>query len=162
MESRAKLFAHPVHKMLVVFPLALFTIALFCDAAYITTREPRFAGVAYWAIVGGILGCVLAAVVATRDWMAIPRGTRAKAIGLLHGIGSVVLVTLFVVNWIVRFNSPDFGPPVLAVALTFGAVALGAVSTWPGVEIIDRLSDRVDGGAALNAPASLSSPIVRA
>src|ERR1700741_788334 len=102
MDSGAKLFGHRIHPMLVVFPLGLFIFALICDVAYLTTRQPSFATVAYWDIVGGILGGLLAAVFGTIDWVGIPRGTRAKAIGLWHGLGNVVVVGLFIVNWLMR------------------------------------------------------------
>lgn len=156
MESRAKLFGHPIHPMLVVFPLGLFIFALLCDIAYVTTREPGFALVAYWDIVGGIVGGLVAAVFGTVDWLAIPRGTRAKAIGLWHGLGNVPVVGLFAFNWLLRANTPDFLPPPLAIALSFAAIALGGLTAWLGGELVDRLGVGVDDGAHLNAPSSLS------
>lgn len=156
MESRAKLFGHPVHPMLVVFPLGLFIFALLCDVAYLTTRDQSFATVAYWDIVGGIIGGLLAAIFGTVDWFAIPRGTRAKAIGVWHGVGNVVVVGLFAVNWLLRANAPGFIPSTTAIALSFAAVALGGVTGWLGGELVDRLGVGVDDGAHLNAPNSMS------
>jgi uncharacterized membrane protein len=156
MESRAKLFGHPVHPMLVVLPLGLFIFAVLCDVAYMTTRDPSFATVAYWNIVGGIVFGLVSAVFGTIDWLAIPRGTRAKAIGVLHGLGNVVVVALFAVSWYMRFDVPGFVPTATAIALSFAGVALGAVTGWLGGELVDRLGVGVDDGAHLNAPNSLS------
>lgn len=156
MESRAKLFGHAAHPMLVVFPLGLFIFALICDIAYLVTREPSFATVAYWDITGGIIGGLLAAVFGLVDWLAIPRGTRAKTIGMWHGLGNVVLVGLFFVTWALRTNSPGFEPSTLAIALSCIAVALGGVTSWLGGELVDRLGVGVDEGAHLDAPSSLS------
>jgi uncharacterized membrane protein len=156
MESRAKLFGHPIHPMLVVVPLGLFIFVLVCDVAYILTRRPEFAVVAYWDIAGGIIGGLLAAVFGAIDWLAIPGGTRAKAIGVWHGLGNVLVVALFAVNWLVRSNVPGFVPSPTAIALTFAAVALGAVTAWLGGELVDRLGVGVDEGANLDAPNSLT------
>src|SRR3954454_15739137 len=44
---------------------------------------------------GGIVGGLIAAVFGLIDWLAIPAGTRAKAIGAWHGGGNVLVVLLF-------------------------------------------------------------------
>ena len=88
--------------------------------------------------------------------MAIPSGTRAKAIGLWHGLGNVVVVGLFAVSWLLRTASPFHTPSMTAVALSFAAIALGGVTAWLGGELVDRLGVGVDEGAHLNAPSSLS------
>ena len=156
MESRAKLFGHPVHPMLVVLPLGLFIFALLCDIAYLTTSDAGFATVAYWDIAGGIVFGLFAALFGAVDWLAIPRGTRAKAIGIWHGLGNVIVVALFAANWWTRANAPGYLPSAAAVALSFVAVGLGAVTGWLGGELVDRLGVGVDEGAHLDAPSSLS------
>jgi|SRR4051812_36344867 uncharacterized membrane protein len=85
MESRAKLLGHPIHPMLIVLPLGLFIAAVVFDALYLWRGAQTFAAVAYWNIAGGVIGGLLAAVFGLVDWLAIPSGTRAKRIGLLHG-----------------------------------------------------------------------------
>jgi uncharacterized membrane protein len=156
MESRAKLFGHPIHPMLVVLPLGLFIFAIVCDVAYLTTGQQAFATVAYWNIAGGLIGGLLAAVFGAIDWWAIPTGTRAKAIGLYHGIGNVVLVVLFAASWWLRYQSPVLTPSTTAIALSFAGIALGLVTSWLGGELVDRLGVGVDDGAHLNSPNSLS------
>src|ERR1051325_5219992 len=92
MESRAKLAGHPIHPMLIVLPLGLFIGAVVFDAVYLWKGFIGFAVVAFWNIAGGIVGGLLAAVFGLIDWLAIPSGTRAKRIGLLHGGTNVVVV----------------------------------------------------------------------
>src|SRR5262245_44852562 len=99
MESRAKLFGHPIHPMLIVLPLGLFIAAVIFDALFLWRGNATFATVAYWNIAGGILGGLLAAVFGLLDWLAIPSGTRAKRIGLLHGGTMVLVVALFAFAW---------------------------------------------------------------
>jgi uncharacterized membrane protein len=106
-------------------------------------------------IAAGIIGGLLAAVFGLIDWWAIPSGTRAKAIGLWHGLGNVIVVLLFIVSWFMRKPAPT-APSTGAFVLSFIAVALALVTGWLGGELVDRLGVGVDRGAHLDAPSSLS------
>lgn len=156
MEGRAKLLGHPIHPMLIVLPLGLLIMAVVCDVLYLATDRAVFATVAYWNIAGGILSGLLAAVFGAIDWLAIPAGTRAKAIGLYHGLGNVVVVALFALSWWLRSGSADLLPSPLAFSIGVAGLMLGAVTGWLGGELVDRLGVGVDDGAHLNAPSSLS------
>jgi len=89
------------------------------------------------------------------DWLAIPSGTRAKTIGLLHGGGNVVVTLLFIISWLLRRPAPE-NPGFAAFAASFVAVLLALVTGWLGGELVDRLGVGVHTGAHLNAPSSLS------
>jgi uncharacterized membrane protein len=154
-ESRAKLFGHPVHPMLIVLPLGLFIMAVVTDLAFFVTGNGTFAAVSYWNIVGGILGGLAAAIFGFIDWLAIPSGTRAKAIGLYHGAGNVVVVALFAVSASMRYSVGGYYPSLTAMLLAAAALILGAVTAWLGGELVDRLGVGVDDGAHVNAPSSL-------
>jgi uncharacterized membrane protein len=156
MESKAKMMGHPVHPMLIVFPLGLLAASLGFDVGYLTTSNQEFAIVSFWMIGAGILGGLLAAVFGAIDWWAIPAHTRAKAIGLWHGVGNVVVVLLFILSWWVRSHAPGYAPPTTAVTLSCFAVGLALITGWLGGELVDRLGIGVDDGAHLNAPNSLS------
>lgn len=156
MESRAKLLGHPIHPMLIVLPLGLFIAAVVFDAIYLWQGSSSFASVGYWNIAGGIIGGLLAAVFGLIDWIAIPAGTRAKRIGLLHGAGNVLVVATFALAWWMRSNALDNAPTTIVFAIELAALVLGAVAGWLGGELVDRLGVGVDNGAHLNAPSSLS------
>jgi uncharacterized membrane protein len=156
LESKAKMLGHPIHPMLVVFPLGLLIAALCFDVAYKLTDNQAFASVAFWNIVAGVIGGLLAAVPGLVDWLAIPGGTRAKAIGLWHAVGNVVVLALFAVSGWLRFDDVGYLPSDLGLALEVAAVMLGGVTGWLGGELVDRLGVGVDTGANLNAPSSLS------
>lgn len=157
MESRAKLFGHPIHPMLIVLPLGLLIAAVVFDILYLVTNNPLFAQIAYYDIIIGLVGGLLAAVFGLIDWLAIPSDTRAKSIGLYHGLGNVVVVILFGASWFLRMNSPDNIPSTMALVLSFAGIALGTVTGWLGGELVDRLGVGVDPGANLNAPNSLTN-----
>jgi uncharacterized membrane protein len=156
MESRAKVLGHPVHPMLVVFPLGLFITAVVFDATYLWRREATFATVAYWNIAVGVVTGLIAAVFGFIDWLAIPWGTRAKRIGLFHGGLNLVVVVLFASAWSIRYGTGEIAPGTGLVLVEVAALLTGAVAGWLGGELVDRLGFGVDEGANLNAPSSLS------
>jgi uncharacterized membrane protein len=156
MESKAKLLGHPIHPMLIVLPLGLFIAAVVFDAVYLWRGSPIFATVAYWNIAAGIAGGLLAAVFGLIDWLAIPAGTRAKRIGLLHGGANVVVVLIFAFVWWMRGDTADATPTTNLFLLEVAALGLGTIGGWLGGELVDRLGVGVDDGAHLDAPSSLS------
>jgi len=156
MESKVKLFGHPIHPMLIVLPLGLLATAVVFDILYMVTNNGALATVAFWNILAGIIGGLLAAVFGLIDWLAIPQGTRAKQIGLMHGGGNVVVVGLFAISWLLRLNMAGNYPASVPFILELLGVLLALVTGWLGGELVDRLGVGVDEGANLNAPNSLS------
>jgi uncharacterized membrane protein len=156
MESKVKLAGHPVHPMLIVFPLGLLATAVIFDIVRIFTGNDALAPVAFWNIAAGVIGGLVAAVFGFLDWIHIPAGVRAKQTGLLHGGGNVVVVALFAGSWLLRLNEPNFVPGAPAFVLSLVGVLLALVTGWLGGELVDRLGVGVDHGANLDAPSSLS------
>jgi uncharacterized membrane protein len=155
MRGKARLFGHPIHQMLIVFPLGLLATSLLFDIVYRVTGNGRWADIAYVMIATGIIGGLVAAIFGLIDWLAIPGGTRAKRIGALHGIGNVGVVALFAISWLLRHDHP-LAPGMGALILSIAGVVLASVTGWLGGELVDRLAVGVDEGAHLNAPSSLS------
>jgi uncharacterized membrane protein len=156
MESRVKLAGHPVHPMLIVFPLGLLTTAVVVDIIYLASNATHWTLASYYMIAAGIIGGLAAAVPGAVDWWAIPRGTRAKRIGLLHGVGNVIVLALFILSWVLRRPEPA-APPTGAIVAGLLGVVLAAFTGWLGGELVDRLGVGVDAGAHLDAPSSLTS-----
>src|SRR5919202_6749193 len=162
MESKAKLVGHAIHPMLIVFPLGLLATALFFDILHFLTGDTGFATASYYCIAAGIIGGLAAAVFGLWDWFYIPAGTRAKAIGLWHGGGNVVVVVLFALSWLLRRGDPAHLPGAGAFVLALVAVLIALVTGWLGGELVERLRVGVDDGAHLDAPNSLSGPAAAA
>jgi uncharacterized membrane protein len=156
MESRMKLLGHPIHPMLIVLPLGLFSAAVLFDVLYLVTGTEEFAGVAYWNITLGIVGGLLAALFGAIDWWAIPKDTRAKQIGLWHGLGNGVIVVLFIGSWLLRQPNSAYAPDLLPFLLGLIAVGIALVTAWLGGELVYRLRVAVDDDANLNASSSLA------
>jgi uncharacterized membrane protein len=156
MESRFKLFGHAVHPMLIVFPLGLLGMAAIFDIIQLATGSGPWSGIAYYMIGAGVITGLLAAVPGAVDWLAIPNNTRAKAIGLWHGGGNVVVVLLFAGSWFLRRENP-LTPATSAYVLSFAGFLLALVTGWLGGELVERLGIGVDPGANADAPNSLST-----
>src|SRR5215217_481943 len=99
MKAKARLFGHPIHQMLIVFPLGLLGTSLIFDIVHLVSGGEQWAVIAYWLIAAGIVSGLVAAVFGLIDWLAIPQDTRAKRIGAVHGLGNVVVVALFALSW---------------------------------------------------------------
>lgn len=155
MESRAKIAGHPVHPMLVVFPLGLLATAVIFDliAAFGGYTDLHLAS--YWMIAAGVIGGLLAAIPGLIDFLKIPRNTRAWFIGIWHAVGNVAVLALFAMSWVLRGEMPA-DPGTVAILLAIMGVALAVVTGWLGGELVDRLGVGVDEGAHLDAPSSLS------
>lgn len=160
MEARAKLLGHPIHQMLIVFPLGLLGMSLFFDLIAIFTGRSALLQASFYMIAAGIVTGLTAAIFGLIDFLAIPGGTRAKRIGLMHGVGNVIVVGLFALSWWLRLPSPS-APGTLPVIVSGLGVAISLVTGWLGGELVDRLSVGVDDGAHLDAPSSLSGPVPR-
>lgn len=155
MEARAKLLGHAIHQMLIPYPLALLTTAILFDIIHLVAGNPLWATIAFWLIAVGIIGGLAAALFGLVDWTAIPRETRAKSVGVTHGVGNVVMVVLFAISWLMRRGNPG-EPSMLASLISLVGGAISLYTGWLGGELVNRLGVGVDDGASLNAPSSLS------
>ncbi|HMJ08435.1 MAG TPA: DUF2231 domain-containing protein [Pyrinomonadaceae bacterium] len=154
MESRAKFLGHSIHPILIVFPLGLLATGVVFDVIHLIWGNPTFATVAYWMIAAGIIGGLLAAPFGWYDWAGIPAGSRAKTIGLIHGLGNTLALLFFIGSWWLRYDAPE-RPELMASLLSFIGAGLAAFGGWLGGELVERLGVGVYDGANVNAPSSL-------
>jgi uncharacterized membrane protein len=155
-----KLLGHSVHPMLIVFPLGLMATAVVFDFVQMCVNGGLFAAVSYWLLVGGLIGGALAAVFGFIDWTYIPRGTRAKSIGLIHGLVNAVALVLFAISLYVR-HGDGYSTPGTAVVFSAAGAGIALAGGWLGGELVERLGVGVHEGANVNAPSSLTVSEVR-
>lgn len=161
MESRYKLLGHPIHPMLIPYPLALLSTAGVFDVIGLVTVDGMWHTISFWMIAAGLLVGLLAAVFGFLDYTSIPERTRAKSVARTHGIGNGVVVVLFAASWWLRTgNVAD--PGLLPIVLALLGTALAGVTAWLGGELPYRLGIGVDEGANPNASNSLSHEPIRA
>ncbi len=138
--ARARILGIPVHQVLIVFPLGLLGTSFFFDLAFLLTARGELALVAWWMIFAGVIGGGAASIAGLLDWSAIPRGTRAKRVGAIHGGGNLAVAVLFAASWLLRRDVP-VQPEAMAIALSGAGVLLTVVTGWLGSELADRLEE---------------------
>ena len=139
MATLARINGHPVHPMLVSFPIALFIAAFLCDIARIVTgTSSPYWTLAYYSIGGGLVGALLAALPGFFDYLSLAR-SEVKRLGSWHMIANSGVVILFLINFYLRRPSGSAatgGGKALPVVLSSLGVALLGISGWLGGELV--------------------------
>lgn len=160
MEAKAKLFGHAIHPILIVFPLGLLSTSVVFDILYLATESGTWVTVSYWMIAAGLVGAAAAALFGLIDYLSIPSGTRAKAVGLTHGLVNLGVVILFGASFWLRTRS-QVTTPWSALILSFTGFLLAMLGGWLGGELVERLGVGVHDVANLDAPSSLNEPVIQ-
>ncbi len=153
--KRATFLGHSIHPMLVVFPLGLLITSVIWDIVHLANGEAMWAAFAFWSIVAGVIGGLIAAVPGFIDWLAIPRASRARRVGLLHMALNLSVVGLFALSLALRASDGYQSPHVSSMISGWIAVGIGAIAGWLGGELVERLGVGVDERPDVNAPSSL-------
>src|SRR5690606_29861947 len=113
--SRVALAGHPVHAMMVTFPIALVFATLGADAFYWWSGAPFFARSALWTSGWGFGLGVAAGAVGFVELLLVP-GVRRRAASWSHSVAAMVLLSMLGLNWGLRLPDPEAG------ALPWGAI----------------------------------------
>jgi uncharacterized membrane protein len=140
MNAKTRILGHPLHQILIVFPLGLLATSFFFDLGWLAFGKAELAIVAQWLIFAGVIGGLVASIFGIIDWLAIPRRTRAWRVGAWHGVATTVVTFLFAASWIVRRDAPEH-PDAIAIALSGMGVLLTVVTGWLGSELADRMEE---------------------
>ncbi len=126
---------HPIHPMLVTFPIAYLSGGLGSDLAYWWTGDPFWARVSLWVIGAGLLMGVLAALAGTLDFLLV-REIRSHVTSWSHFLGAVMMLALTAANWWLRVPDPAAALLPWGIFLSaVGAVALG-LAGWLGGKLV--------------------------
>jgi uncharacterized membrane protein len=134
METRATVAEHPVHPMLIPFPIALWIFSLASDLIYLFGfGGPVWKDVALYTMTGGIIGGLAAAIPGYIDYRSLTDPVTVR-IAQMHMVMNVGLVVLFTVNAVLRILNGN--EALLPVFLSLLGVAGLAVSGWLGGELV--------------------------
>ena len=136
MRTPARIFDHPIHPMLIPFPIGLWVFSLAADITFRLGGDPVWLTMAYWTMLAGTIGALAAAVPGLIDFLAL-KEPRAVRIATAHLVLNLTVVGLFVANLVLRTTGYP-AASILPLVLSAVAVGLLLVSGWLGWELIYR------------------------
>ena len=135
MSTPASVRNHPIHPMLIVFPIGLWVFSLVCDVIYHAgAHDPFWKAAAFYAMAGGIIGALLAAIPGFIDYLSM-RERQVKKIATTHMVLNLIVVALFLFNLGLRYNGSPSNE-MFGVALSVIGIAVLCVSGWLGGSLV--------------------------
>jgi len=133
--STAKIGGHPIHPMLVPFPIVCFIGVLITDVVFLNNHDAGWATASRYLLGVGIVMAALAAVAGLTDFMGDERIRGAAAVK--HMLANVTAVVLEIVNFFIRLTSND-AIAGTGIILSAVVVLILVYSGWMGGELVFR------------------------
>jgi uncharacterized membrane protein len=133
--STAKIGTHPIHPMLVSFPIVCFVLTFVADIIYVQNRNAGWATATHWLLGIGLAFAAFAAVAGLTDFFGDKRIQTADEIK--HMLANVTAVVLELVNVLLRLNNADFIAST-GVYMSGVVVLILLYSGWKGGDLVYR------------------------
>jgi len=134
-ESTAQVAGHPIHPMLIPFPVAFLVATLVSDLIFLRTGDPGWATASFWLLGAALVMAALAAVAGLIDFLGDER-IRDLSAAWHHMIGNVIAVVLALINWYRRYAATEPGIPSGGVVLSLLVVLILLYTGWRGWEMV--------------------------
>jgi uncharacterized membrane protein len=151
MPSPASIGGHPIHPMIIPFPIALWVFSLVADIIYLWRGNPVWRDwVAFYTLLGGILGAAVAAVPGLIDWLSL-KDREVVKIANWHARLNVIALLVFAASFYLRTTegaslvSDSYTVPI---ALSVLGVVLITISGWLGGEMVFKHGVAVSSGSS--------------
>ncbi len=135
--STAAIGGHPIHPILIPFPIAFLIGALASDLGYWWTADPFWARLSLWLVGAGLVTGAIAAVVGLVDFLTIARA-REHRIGWIHALGNGAVLVLALVSLLWRRGDPIAAVFPWGITLSGVITILLVVTGWAGGELAYR------------------------
>ena len=132
--STAAIMGHPIHPMLIPFPVAFLNAAVATDLAARSTGDPFWSRASGWLIGAGVVSGLLAGAVGAIDYFTIRRA-RESSMGKLHAYGNPLGLALAAGSLALRRDARPGEVPDGALALSLATAAVLGVTAWAGGEL---------------------------
>src|SRR5690348_16020977 len=129
--STASVAGHPLHPMLIPFPIAFFVATFVCDLVYWSTRNDGWAYATLYLLGAGLIIAALAATAGLIDFLGDQRIQNLTP-AWHHMIGNVIAVLFSLWNWLRRYKATDLGDAVLPLGLILSLIVVLICSTRAG------------------------------
>jgi uncharacterized membrane protein len=138
-ESAAQVAQHPLHPMLVPFPIAFLIATWACDLAFWASGNPFWANVAVWALGAGVVTGAVAAVAGLADFLGSAR-IRALTEAWQHFLGNAAILVLAFINLYLRCSATAVDAAVLPAGIVLSTIVAGMLlyTGWKGGEMVYR------------------------
>ena len=139
MASPASIGGHPIHPMIIPFPIALWVFSLVADVIYLWRGNPVWKDwIAFYTLLGGIVMAAVAAVPSLIDWLSLTNKAVVK-IANWHARLNVIALLVFAGSFYLRTTSGSSlvsGSYTIPLALSVLGVVLITISGWLGGEMV--------------------------
>lgn len=136
-KTTAQIGGHPIHPMLIPFPIACFVLTLISDLAFWKTSNEFWASASLWLLGVGLIMGALAAVMGLIDVMGDVRIRDLSAVWL-HAGGNVVAVVIELYNWYSRYSKGNAAVIPTGLILSLLVVLILLFTGWKGWELVYR------------------------
>ena len=137
MASKASIFGHPIHPMIIPFPFALWTFSLAADVVYLWCDKQRWGLAAFYTLAAGLVGGVVAAIPGFIDWLAI-KDREVATIANWHARLNAIAIIVFGISFFLRWRAygliPQDGFSLPFILSIFGVILI-SISGWLGGEL---------------------------
>jgi uncharacterized membrane protein len=133
--TTAQIAGHPLHPMLIPFPIAFLVATFVCDLIFWSTGDPGWAVATMWLLGAALVMAALAAVAGLTDFMGEARIRNLDA-AWHHMIGNVVVVLLSLWNWWRRYDQGAEAVLPLGLLISAVVVAILLYTGWRGWEMV--------------------------
>jgi uncharacterized membrane protein len=135
--STASIAGHPLHAMLVPFPIACFVLTFVSDIVYAKTAVMQWANFSAWLLTIGLVVALFAVIAGLIDFLG-ERRIRALRAVYIHAGGNAVALLLAIVNAFVHTRDAYTSVVPLGLTLSGLTVLILLVTGWMGWEMVYR------------------------
>ena len=136
-KSTASIAGHPIHPMLIPFPIAFFVATFVCDLIYWRSGNPGWVTATLWLLGAGLIMAAVAAVAGLIDVWGEPR-IQALKDAWYHAGGNVLAVLIELYNWYSRYSSGEAAVVPTGLVLSLIVVVILLFTGWKGWEMVYR------------------------
>ncbi len=131
-------FKHPLHPLLVHFPIGLFALSFLLDlGSFLAPQNSGLLRGAFWCMLLGIVTSLVAAVAGFADYVDIRRDRPGRSVATTHMILNLLMVGVYAVNAGMRLPLPETGKtPAGPLILSLVGIALLSISGYLGGHMI--------------------------
>ena len=139
MASPASIGGHPIHPMIIPFPIALWVFSFVADLVYLWRGNPIWKDwIAFYTLLGGIIMAAVAAVPGLIDWLSL-KDPKVVKIANWHARLNVIALVVFAGSFYLRTTSGAAlvsDSHTVPLLLSLLGVALISISGWLGGELV--------------------------